>query len=407
MNSSGTPSSGGREATHTREWIPDDLGGTFDERFRPVVAAFAATVSEPDAGGAALSIRHRGTEVVNVWRGTADARDGRAWDARTPAVLFSSTKGLASLVVAWLAEQGRIDLERSVASYWPEFGVHGKDSLTVGDLMAHRAGLIAPDTDTELEEVLNGRAFAERLARQRPRWTPGEAHLYHGITWGPLVREVVLRATGSDLPDLFREVFGSAPPADVTLRATDEELSRVAHISTSAAYEALNAKLAELVSDDESMRFLTAGGAFPLGFVTEDGGFNDPRVLKSGLVSAAGIGTASALARIWSSVVTPTNGLRPLAELGIALLTRERSSGPGVTDADGPGPFHRWGAGVQLSSPALPLLTEESFGHDGAGGQAGFADPRHRIGFGYLTNRMEPASSVPRVVDALRSVLDD
>ncbi|NED58375.1 beta-lactamase family protein, partial [Micromonospora aurantiaca] len=76
--------------------------------------------------------------------GVADARYGRPWDERTPAVLFSATKGLASLVVARLAEQGRIDLEAPVARVWPEFGVHGKEALTIGDLLAHRAGLIAP-----------------------------------------------------------------------------------------------------------------------------------------------------------------------------------------------------------------------------------------------------------------------
>uniref|UniRef100_UPI003F496258 serine hydrolase domain-containing protein n=1 Tax=Nonomuraea bangladeshensis TaxID=404385 RepID=UPI003F496258 len=379
-----------------------EIGGTFEPPFEPVVAAFAETVTEPESGGAALSIWQDGAEVVNVWRGTADARTGRPWDERTMAVLFSSTKGLAALVVARLAEQGRIDLDGPVARYWPEFGVHGKDELTVGDLLAHRAGLISPDADLRLSEVLDSHAFAARLAAQRPRWTPGESHMYHAITWGPLIREVVVRATGRELPELFRELS----PAEVTLRATDAEVARVAHLSVSPAYEAQGRMLERLLTDAESRRFLTTGGAFPLGFVTEDGGFNDPRVQQAGLVSGGGLGTASGLARVWSSVVTPTGGRRVLSDRGVALLTRERSSGPGLMDAGSPGPFHRWGAGVQLSSEALPLLSDASFGHDGAGGQAGFADPAHRVGFGYLTNRMQATSNVPRVVAALKAVLD-
>ncbi|HEY9329185.1 MAG TPA: hypothetical protein VIS09_13280 [Streptomyces sp.] len=59
-----------------------------------------------------------------------------------------------------------------------------------------------------------------------------------------------------------------------------------------------------------------------------------------------------------------------------------------------------------MYSDALRLLTEDSFGHDGAGGQAGFADPRHWMGFGYLTNRMETASNVTQVVAALKAVLE-
>ncbi|MGW5603836.1 serine hydrolase domain-containing protein [Streptomyces rochei] len=409
MSSSDTPAAGRDDrAPRSDAKLPSDLGGRFDESFRPVVEAFADTVAEPGSSGAALAIRHRGAEVVNVWRGVADARTGRAWDEWTPSVLFSCTKGLASLTVAWLVEQGRIDLETPVAEYWPEFGVHGKQTLTVGDLLAHRAGLHSPDEDVTLDEVLDGRAFAARLAAQQPRWTPGEAHLYHGVTWGPLVRETVLRATGLDLPEVFREMTGTASPADVTLRATDSEIARVTHLRTSPEHDAMGARMAEMFAADAgALRFFTTGGAFPLGYVTEDGGLNDPRVQKAGLVSATGIGTAAALARVWSSAVTPTDGRRLLSDRGIALLTRERSGGPGAFDANDAGPFHRWGAGVQLFSDALPLLTKDSFGHDGAGGQAGFADPRHRIGFGYLTNRMEVASNVPRVVAALSDVLGD
>jgi CubicO group peptidase (beta-lactamase class C family) len=382
------------------------VGGVFEPRFQPVVNAFAATVEDPDAGGAALSIWHRGTEVVNVWRGVADSRDGRPWDAHTPSVLFSSTKGLASIIVGWLAEEGRIDLEAPVACYWPEFGVHGKESVSVADLMAHRAGVIAPDGDTDLDEVLDPRRFAARLAAQEPRWTPGEGHFYHAITWGPLVREVVRRATGQDLPAVFRKLTCTSAPDDITLQARDAELSRVAHLTLSPASEAANAAIAEMFTDEQSVRFLTTGGAFPLALITESGGFNDPRVLKSGLVSGSGVGTASALARVWSSVVTPTRGRRTLSERGIAMLTRERSSGPPNIARPGPGPFHRWGAGVQLSSDAMTLLTKDSFGHDGAGGQAGFADPGHQIGFGYLTNRMEMETKVPTVITALRLVLE-
>ena len=186
------------------------VGGMFDPRFRSVVGAFAETVGEPQSAGAALSVWYRGVEVVNVWRGVADSRDSRPWRGRTAAVLFSATKGLAALVIAVLAEQGRINLDAPVADVWPEFRVHGKGSLTVGDLLAHRAGLIAPDVNLELADVLDSRRFAARLAAQKPAWTPGEAHMYHAITWGPLVRELVLRATGQDLPELFRELIAAS-----------------------------------------------------------------------------------------------------------------------------------------------------------------------------------------------------
>ena len=50
--------------------------------------------------------------------------------------------------------------------------------------------------------------------------------------------------------------------------------------------------------------------------------------------------------------------------------------------------FSRWGYGFQLDSEARRYLDGTCFGHDGAGGQVGFADVRHNIGFGFVTNWM-------------------
>lgn len=65
--------------------------------------------------------------------------------------------------------------------------------------------------------------------------------------------------------------------------------------------------------------------------------------------------------------------------------------------------------GFMLPSERRKFLTPSSFGHDGAGGQLGFADLQHRVGFGYITNRMELAEDnrANSVVDALAAVLAD
>jgi hypothetical protein len=49
----------------------------------------------------------------------------------------------------------------------------------------------------------------------------------------------------------------------------------------------------------------------------------------------------------------------------------------------------RYGTGFQLPAAGEPLLSPDSFGQIGAGGVAlGFADARHRVGFGYVQNRL-------------------
>ncbi|KUO06066.1 serine hydrolase domain-containing protein [Streptomyces caeruleatus] len=379
--------------------------GRFTKDMAPVVEAFAQSLPDPAAGGAALSVWRDGREVVDVHAGIADTRTGRPWDADTRAVLFSATKGLAAVAVARLGQKLLLDLDAPVASVWPEFAVHGKGGVTMTDVLAHRAGLVAPDTAMSVEELVDITGFAKQLAEQRPMWPNARSHLYHALTWGPLVSEIVRRGSGRDATDVFARDIAASLDAAVTLRADDRDLARVAYTTVPPEVE-LTASQTIPQMGEPALRMLTAGGALPLTLVGDGTGLNDPRVLRSGLLSAAGVGTASGLARIWSATVRPTRGVRVLSGHAVRRLTTPRSEGPGATDTEEDAPFHRWGAGVQLASDALDWLGPASFGHDGAGGQAGFADPGYGIGFGYVTNRMAAAPPAGPIVEALRSVLD-
>lgn len=378
------------------------IHGNYDPQWGPVVQAFADGVNH-ETGGAALSIWRHGAEVLNVYAGTADRRSGQPWRADTRAVLFSSTKGLAALAVAWLEDQGHLALDDRVARLWPEFATNGKQDLTIGDVLAHRAGLPAPEEPITLDELVDIRAFAARLAAQEPMWPNANCHLYHAVTWGPLVSEIVRRATGEDITDIFAKAFALPLGADVSLAATTRDLPRTAYVTSSTDLADATKTISKL--GDLAVSGLTAGGALPLGLVGEGTGYNDPRVLCSGLVSGAGTATASGLAQIWSSLVCPPDS-RPLSGRAIDRLTQVRSEGPGFGDTSNGGFAMRWGAGVQLSSSALPLMSDESFGHDGAGGQCGFADPRYGIGFGYVTNRMAKLPPAAPIIAATRAVLD-
>ncbi|MER7540415.1 serine hydrolase domain-containing protein [Streptomyces sp. NPDC097704] len=381
------------------------VAGHYAPQLTPVVEAFAESVHDPTAGGAALSIWHEGEEVVRVHTGIADSRTGRPWDDDTRAILFSATKGLAAVAVARLAESRTLDLEAPVASLWPEFAAEGKGRITVMDVLAHRAGLIAPDGATTIEELTDIREFAARLAAQRPMWPNAGAHLYHALTWGPMVSEIVRLGTGRDAADVFARDVAAPLDAAVALRADDRDMRYIAYTTAPPELELMMSRTVPQMGE-LAQRMLTAGGALPVTLVGDGTGLNDPRLLRSGQLSAAGTGTASGLARIWSSTVRPTRGLRVLSDEAVKQLTIPRSWGPGAFDKPNGGPYHRWGAGVQLASEALTWLSPSSFGHDGAGGQAGFADPEYGIGFGYVTNRMAAAPVIGPIVDALRSVLD-
>ncbi len=161
-------------------------------RSSQVARAFATGVRQPDRSGAALSVWRQGEEALNVWTGVSDARTGRPWGETTRSNIFSASKGMSALVIGRLVDRG-LDLDQPLAELWPEFGAHGKAAITIGDALAHRAGVSAPDADLTLADVRDRDGWAKRIAAQEPLWEPGSGHAYHAVTWGVIADEVVRR----------------------------------------------------------------------------------------------------------------------------------------------------------------------------------------------------------------------
>ena len=86
-----------------------------------------------------------GELVVDAWAGVADPSTGRPVDGDTLFTIFSSTKAVAATAAHILGDRGKIDYEAPVAEYWSDFGAHGKNRITVRNLLARLAdGTIAP-----------------------------------------------------------------------------------------------------------------------------------------------------------------------------------------------------------------------------------------------------------------------
>ncbi len=355
----------------------------------------------PDMG-AALSVYRGGEKVVDLWGGVKDARTAEPWEEGTAAVIFSVTKGLASVLVARLVEQGLIDYDAPLAQYWPEFGARGKDRLTVREALGHRGGLAAVRVPLTREQVLDWDFMTALLADQEPLWEPGAGYAYHSITHGWLSGELIRRVTGKTAGEHFAEVFGPVHPEGwLGLPAGEEH--RVAHISLSDGYlRGVQDRLS--LPNPFAAHGPELGGALPATLVGEDTGANDTLFHRHEFPAAGGITTARALAAFWSATVHDDDA-RLLGDAALADGLTVASEGPLELDIPGPGE-DRFAAGFQLPGVDQDLLTPAGFGHYGAGGQLGFADPEHGIGFGYLSNWMEPdAGRATAVVRALREDL--
>ncbi|WP_434316404.1 serine hydrolase domain-containing protein [Leifsonia sp. P73] len=318
-------------------------------------------------------------------------------------MVFSCTKGLMSVLIARLVQEGRLDYTSPVAQYWPEFAAEGKSGVTVAELLSHRAGLSAPREAVGFEQLLDWDRMTAALAGQSPLWAPGSGYAYHAITHGWLAGELVRRVTGKLPGDYFAELVAPLT-ADAWIGVPDIHAARVAHLQASASQLEAGEQLLEAESEWTG-RAMTLGGALPAALVTPDGGFNDPRVRAAQIPGAGGIATADALSAFWSATVVETGGVRLLDDATLAQAVVPMSWGEPVFPT--PGPWPRWGRGVQLDSEARHYLGPTSLGHDGAGGQVAFADADARVGFAFVTNWLEAGADdrATTIVDALRGVL--
>jgi len=143
--------------------LPRDVQGAADSRFSNVVRVFAGLFPGRRFGGGALSVYIDGRPVVDVWTGWSDRAGEEPWSVDTGAMVFSATKGVAATVIHRLVDRGLLSYDEPVATYWPEFGVNGKDSITIRDVLRHRSGL-SHLKGVSKDDLLDHRLMEERLA---------------------------------------------------------------------------------------------------------------------------------------------------------------------------------------------------------------------------------------------------
>ncbi len=259
--------------------------------------------------------------------------------------------------------------------------------MTTRQVLSHRAGIPALATPASLEEANDAGAMARRLADQPPVWTPGSAHGYHAMTFGWLVAEVVRRISGQSLGSFARtevthglDLWIGAPP-----EAADRAARLVSRLPSDRAGTPLGAPrtpiapLAAALADPSSLAHAALLNP-PL--LASPANANRRDVLGAEWPATGGLTTASALAR-WYDRLLAGKILSPGA-LAAALVPHSRGEDR-VLLLDS-----AFGLGFMLPSTVFPVPEAggAAFGHTGAGGSIGMADPAHGVSLAYLTNRL-------------------
>ncbi len=332
-----------------------------------------------------LCLRHNGKVVLNRaighgWgNGPTDAPDAEQIpvSTETPFCVYSAAKAISTTVVHMLVERGSFSLDDRVCDYLPNYTGHGKERTTIRHVMTHSAGVPFATGRPDLRRMNDSDYARTQLGELKPIHRPGLMHIYHGLTWGPLIREIVSAATGRNI----REILGTEILDPLGFRWTN--------------YGVADADVALVAPSHVTGKPLPAPLAAGLkialgGSMTQIIPFsNTPLFLTSVVPSSNTVSTADELSRFAEILRRggELDGVRILRpETLRAAVTQCRRLRPDV--ATGLAPM-RWGTGFMLGSKRFGPFGRDAaaaFGHTGLTNVAIWADPSRALAAGLISS---------------------
>lgn len=366
--------------------------------FLPVVRAFEKQI-DSSGGGAAVCVYFKGRKVVDLWGGVRDDV-GRSWLEDTMAMSFSTSKGVTSTLLNMLVDRGELDYDDSIARYWPEFGAEGKDTISVRDLMTHRAGLsrLRPLLDRG-DRILDWDYMVDRLARAKAK--PQRTSAYHALTYGWLTGELIQRITGRSLGDVIRTELAEPLGLDgMYIGAPPEARARAAQLSSPSGSgqsgKGQSKWMAALVSDRTALNLTRlhrlVGSPLDLKHILDalvlPGNAQllfEERILEVPVPAANGLFTARSLARLYAAIAEggTLDGVEILSPGAVRRMGRVQ-----VMTRDRVLPIRMgWRLGYHTAFTSKGGLPS-AFGHFGFGGSGAWADPSRRLSVAMVNNRV-------------------
>jgi len=293
--------------------------------------------------------------------------------------IFSATKAIVSAATWLLIQEGKLSENEHVENIIPEFGSHGKDEVTVQQLLTHTAGF--PHAPFGPLQWQSKTETLSRFAQWRLNWAPGSRVEYHPSSSMWVIAEIIERRSGLTYTDFIRtRMLDPLGLRDLFVGVPEAENHRVLPVEHCGSP----------MTPEDSRKVGIA--SFPKTEVTEQAllAFNRPDVRALGMPGAGGFTNAHDLALFYQALLHGGLGNTKLwtentlmdarkirtGSLSESMFNKAANRGLGIiVSGDENRTFRGFG---DANSP-------RAFGHNGAGCQLAWADPLTGISFAYLT----------------------
>lgn len=362
---------------------PGDLSPAAVERIWDAARHWYAAGLQP---AIQLCLRHNGRVVLN--RAIGHARGNGPDDPSggelvpvttgTPYCVYSAAKAITTTVVHMLVERGSFSLDDRVCDYLPNYTGHGKERTTIRHVMTHSAGVpLANGPRPDLRRMNDSDYAREKLGELKPIHRPGLVHIYHGVTWGPLIREIVSAATGRNI----REILATEILEPLGFRWTNYGVSEADVALVAPSYVTGKPLPGPIAAAMKSALGGSMQKIIPFS--------NTPMFLTSVVPSSSTVSTADELSRFAEILRRggELDGVRIMRAETLRAATQEcRRLRPDV--ATGLMPI-RWGTGYMLGSKRFGPFgrnAQAAFGHTGLTNIAMWADPSRALAVGLVSS---------------------
>jgi CubicO group peptidase (beta-lactamase class C family) len=331
--------------------------------------------------GVQVAVYRDGEQVVDAVAGVADPASGRPVDAGTVFYNFSIVKGATATVAHVLAERGLFGYDTPVAELWPEFAAHGKQAVTVRQVLDHTAGVPGVALDTSVEDLCDWDKMCAAIADAELWWEPGTKVGYHAYTFGYIVGELARRATGKPISQVLREeVAGPLGVAgELWFGMPASEHHRLARLEDEPGAAEMAAQMMASMPPDLPMFRSAPPELFP------NAEFGNRADVLAADIPAGGKTSARAIARMYAALLGEVDGVRLVPPERLAQATAVSSSG--IDEVFGMPTT--WGLGYGIGGPGGDAQDSPTvFGLGGVGGSFACGDTASGLAWAVTKNRV-------------------